>query len=46
MANGWLNKDANYDINSIFDINKNHPFVNYYNEGVKDEIQKAMNNGQ
>ncbi|WP_428028676.1 hypothetical protein [Arcobacter sp.] len=50
VANGWLNGDANYNIDfsqkiPIWDdLKNNHPFTNYYyNEGVKEEIQKAIN---
>ncbi|RXI36862.1 hypothetical protein CRU99_13165 [Malaciobacter mytili] len=49
IANGLLNKDANYDINfsqkiPIWDdLKNNHPFINYYNKEVKEVIQEVIN---
>jgi filamentous hemagglutinin len=45
VANGFVNKDANYEVdkNPITDLFGNHPFENYYNNGVKEELQKVKN---
>ncbi len=53
VANGWVNKGANYEIDwkqkiPIYDdLINNHPFGNYYNnEGVKEKIKETLNNEQ
>lgn len=48
VANGWLNKDADYEyrgiIKTYIDLINNHPFENYYNNGVRQDINKVLNN--